>query len=70
VTFADLEGRTHQFTSPAGGTRKHPPIGAEVKVRYQRANPSTAYIASFLHMWAAPIALALLGGAALAAYLQ
>jgi Protein of unknown function (DUF3592) len=70
VTFEDVEGRSHQFTSPAGSARKHPPIGAEVTVRYQRANPSTAYIASFLHMWAAPVALALLGAAALAAYLQ
>jgi hypothetical protein len=36
-----------------------------VRVLYLPANPRRAYIDSFLHMWAAPVALALLGAAGL-----
>lgn len=42
-------------------------MGADVAVRYLRENPGTAFISSFLHMWAAPVALAALAAGAFAA---
>jgi Protein of unknown function (DUF3592) len=68
VEFHDEQGRTYTFVAAAGGTRQTPPIGTEVPVRYDPRSPGTAYIVSFLHMWAAPIAFAALGIGALLAY--
>lgn len=70
VEFRDWTNQTHRFTAGSGGGTRHPPEGATVRVRYQRANPKAAYISTFLHMWAGPLALALLGGAAIAAWWQ
>ncbi|MEQ1545493.1 DUF3592 domain-containing protein [Methyloglobulus sp.] len=67
VEFHDLQGMLHRFTSVAGGSDRHPKVGAEVTVRYLRSNPKVVYIQSFLHMWAAPIACTVLGLAAIAA---
>jgi hypothetical protein len=69
VSFVDQSEHSHQFTSVAGSSSKYPPVGAEVRVRYLRANPNVAFIESFLHMWAAPVACAALGLGALAAAL-
>ena len=68
VSFTDNQGNRQQFTAVAGGSSKSPPIGTEVKVFYDRKNPKVAFISSFLHMWAAPIALAALGIGGLLAY--
>jgi uncharacterized membrane protein YhiD involved in acid resistance len=67
VEFLDAQGMLHRFTSVAGGTDRHPKVGAEVTVRYLRSNPKVVYIQSFLHMWAAPVACAVLGLSAIAA---
>ena len=61
VSFTDHEGRAHRFTSVAGRSGPTPPVGTAVKVRYDRSNPGFALISSFLHMWAAPLAMAVLG---------
>jgi hypothetical protein len=68
VTFTDHQGKSHRFTSVAGGTEQRPPIGSKVTVRYLPANPKQAFIASFLHMWAAPLGMLALGVGALLAY--
>ena len=70
VTFVDHRGTAHRFTSVAGRARPHPPVGAGVAVRFLPENPSMAYVVSFLHMWAAPVGLLVLGAAALVASLQ
>lgn len=62
VIFEDAGGREHRFTSVAGWSVRRPPVGTTVRVRYLPSNPGIAYISSFLHMWAAPFALAVLGG--------
>jgi hypothetical protein len=68
VVFADREGRTHRFTSVAGGARPRPPRGSLVTVRYRPEHPDQAYIASFLHLWAAPLGMLVLGLGAWWAY--
>jgi Protein of unknown function (DUF3592) len=65
VEFNDAQGKQIRFTSVAGGSGRQPKVGAEVRVRYLRANPKIVYIQSFLHMWAAPVACAVLGLAAI-----
>lgn len=70
VSFTDHAGRAHRFTSVAGRSGPMPPVGTAVKVRYDRSNPSFALISSFLHMWAAPLALAVLGFSSLLAFWQ
>ena len=67
VEFLDLQGKQIRFTSVAGGTERHPKVGAEVTVRYLRTNPKIVYIQSFLHLWAAPVGCAVLGFTAIAA---
>jgi Protein of unknown function (DUF3592) len=68
VSFVDSEGKQRRFTSVAGGSSQNKEIGTKVLVRYQRTNPEVAYISSFLHMWAAPLAFAALGVCGLLAY--
>ncbi len=68
VIFKDENGQAHQFTAVAGHAYPKPTQGEQVPVRYLPANPQLAYIPTFLHMWAAP--LAVLGCAALVAWLQ
>lgn len=70
VSFTDQQGRSHRFTSVAGGPEQRPPIGSSVTVRYLPANPEQAFISSFLHMWAAPLGMLALGVGALLAYVQ
>ncbi len=67
VEFLDTQGMLHRFISVAGGSNRHPKVGADVTVRYLQSNPKVVYIQSFQHMWAAPVAFALLGLAAIAA---
>ena len=69
VEFADSVGNVHRFTSLAGGGRRTPAVGTRVRVRYLPGDPKVAYIQSFLHMWAAPLAFAVLGAAALMVHL-
>ncbi|MFM9835804.1 MAG: DUF3592 domain-containing protein [Methylophilaceae bacterium] len=61
VTYMDAMGKEHQFTSVAGGVAKTPATGARVTVRYLPSDPTIVYISSFLHMWAAPLSLIILG---------
>jgi hypothetical protein len=70
VEFTDSRGHLHRFTSVAGGSSSTPAVGATVRVRYLPSNPTVAYIQSFLHMWAAPLACAVLGVGALAVLWQ
>jgi hypothetical protein len=70
IAFVDQRGQEQRFTSVAGRSHRTPPVGSGVRVRYLRDSPGTAFIASFLHMWAAPLALAVLGAAAIVASLR
>jgi hypothetical protein len=70
VEFIDSRGHLYRFTSVAGGSTRTPVVGATVRVRYLPSNPTVAYIQSFLHMWAAPLACAVLGVGALAVLWQ
>lgn len=70
VEFTDLAGAVHRFTSVAGGSDRAPAVGAAVRVRYVPEDPGVAYVQSFLHMWAAPLACAVLGAGALVARCQ
>ncbi len=70
VEFADSRGTVHRFTSVAGSSNQSPSVGATVRVRYSPENPSVAYIQSFLHMWVAPLACAVLAAAAFSVWLQ
>ena len=70
VEFKDSWGVAHRFTSVAGRSTRHPLQGTNVVVRYLPAHPKIAFIQSFLHMWAAPLALAVLGLAALYVFAQ
>lgn len=67
VEFRDSRGTPHRFTSVAGRSSATPVVGTAVSVRYLPGNPEVAYIQTFLHMWAAPLAFAVLGAAALLA---
>ena len=69
-SFRDHRGMPHRVTAVAGGTEQAPPVGALVTVRYLPDHPETAFIVSFLHMWAAPLGLAVLGLGALLACLR
>ena len=62
VSFQVEGGGAHQFTSVAGSDRR-PTVGSSVAVRYNRVNPADALIDSFLHYWAAPLGLLVLGAA-------
>ena len=68
VEFTDAAGKLHRFTSVAGRGEKTPQAGTTVRVRYVPGDPKVAYIESFLHMWAAPLACTVLGLAALAVH--
>lgn len=70
VEFTDAAGNVHRFTSVAGRADRTPAVGAVVRVRYLPSDPKVAYLQSFLHMWAAPLACAVLGAAALAVQWQ
>ena len=70
IVFTDHRGNQHTFTAVAGRAQPNPRVGAAVTVRYLPENPSMAYVVSFLHMWAAPIGLFVLGAAALVGYFQ
>jgi hypothetical protein len=70
VSFTDERGRAHRFTSVAGRSDPVPPVGSTVPVRYHPSDPDSALIASFLHMWAAPLGLAVLGLGSLLAFWQ
>ena len=67
VVFRDAGGVETRFTSVAGGSSRVPIIGTAVQVRYNPYKPDQAYISTFLHMWAAPLALGFLGLAVLSA---
>jgi hypothetical protein len=63
VTYIDAAGKQHRFTSVAGGSARVPARGTTVTVRYLPSDPAVAYLTGFLHMWAAPAALLILGAA-------
>jgi len=66
IVFSDANGQQHQFTSVAGYSDRKPSEGTEVRISYLPSDPKLAYIATFLHMWAAPLALVVLGCAGVA----
>lgn len=70
VSFTDHRGTQRRFTSVAGGSQPSPPIGTAVTVRFLPEDPSMVYVVSFLHMWAAPVAMFVLGAAVVAGSLQ
>lgn len=68
IEYRDRSHGTHRVTAGSGGATPAPPAGAIVRVRYQRTRPHVAFVPTFMHMWAAPLALATLGVAALVAW--
>ncbi len=70
IKFVDKVGNEHTFTSRAGGINPKPCVGDLVPVKYLPSNPKIAYINSFLHLWAAPLACIFLGICALYAIWQ
>jgi hypothetical protein len=70
ISFNDQEGKPHRFTSVAGGSKQSPPIGSSVHVRYDPKNQKVAFISSFLHMWAAPIAFVVFGASCVVIAIQ
>lgn len=70
VSFRDRRGNPHRFTSPAGSADRRPPIGSVVTVRYLPDAPEQAFIVSFLHMWAAPAGMLVLGLGALLGWMK
>ncbi len=70
IRFQDSKGVDFEFTSVAGRAVARPATGSQVRVRFLPSNPKNAYISTILHMWAAPLALAVLGVAGVAALLS
>ena len=68
VTYFDATDSMHQFTSVASMSSKLARAGTRVSVRYLPSNPEHAYITGFLPMWAAPIALSIMGAAGILAW--
>jgi hypothetical protein len=68
VEFSDAHAVVHRFTAVAGHTEQRPAVGSPIAVHYLAGSPELAFIPSFLHMWAAPLGLFVLGlGSLLAA---
>lgn len=57
VYFVDHAGNGRHFTSNAGWSSPSPPIGTRVEVVYLWSDPTVAYIRSFFHLWAGPVAM-------------
>lgn len=70
VAFRDRRGLPHRFTSVAGGASPQPPVGSVVHVRYLPDAPEQVFLVSFLHLWAAPFAMLVLGLGALLAWMK
>ena len=70
ITFVDHCGMRRRFTSVAGNSRQCPPVDTALTVRFLPDNPNIAFVESFLHMWAAPLAMFVLGAAAFVGSLQ
>jgi hypothetical protein len=66
VSFIADDSHTYEFTSVAGGNSRPHPEGHSVPVRYNPTRPNEAFIDSFLHFWAAPLACIVLGVAGVA----
>jgi hypothetical protein len=70
VEFTDRQGVLRRFTAVAGGAKQRPTVGATITVRYLPEKPELVFIVSFLHMWAAPMGMLVLGIGALVACLR
>ena len=57
VYFVDHTGKGRHFTSDAGWSSPKPSVGVRVQVVYLRSDPELAYIRSFFHLWAGPVAM-------------
>ena len=57
IYFVDHTGKGRHFTSNAGWSSPKPSVGARVQVVYHRSDPELAYIRSFFHLWAGPVAM-------------
>lgn len=57
VYFVDHIGKGRHFTSNAGWSSPKPSVGAKIRVVYLRSDPELAYIQSFFHLWAGPVAM-------------
>jgi hypothetical protein len=61
MTYVDIVGTQHTFTSTSGVVPTAFPPGTKVLIRYSTSNPKSAYIANWRHMWGAPITVLFLG---------
>ena len=61
ISYMDIAGIQHTFTSTSGVVPEEFPLGKKVLIRYSTSNPKSAYIANWRHMWGAPIAALFLG---------
>ena len=67
IEFATDDGQLCCFTWGGGSTTASHEIGDTIVVVYDREKPEKARVASFMGMWAGPIAASILGGCTLAA---
>jgi Protein of unknown function (DUF3592) len=61
VAFTSQDGNQYEFVSVAGSGSRPYPEGHRLRVRYNSLNPKEAFIDSFLHFWAGPLAFIVLG---------
>jgi hypothetical protein len=61
IEFRAQDGADYRFTSVAGYSHKKYSEGHTFLVRYDKNNPSEAFIDGFLHMWSGPLAMIVMG---------
>jgi hypothetical protein len=61
VQFTTADGRQIEYHAGSGASFKTKPIGSEVSIHYDPANPEHALIASFLDLWFVPVILFIIG---------
>ena len=65
IEFTDSHQRPHRFTTAGGDSRRQPPRGRQVQVRYRAADPELAYLATFANTWVMPMVWGVAGAIAL-----
>jgi hypothetical protein len=66
VGFTANDGKIYEFVAEAGNSSRPRLESHPVRVRYNPNHPKEAFIDSFLHFWAGPLAFIVLGVASVA----